>query len=89
LATTPKQTKPSKRSTARTFWAARWSSTKRVRSVKVEAPAADVVVTAAGVAVVDAEDTAAEVVAVAVEDEVAAVDTVVAAEAAAIANLVL
>ncbi len=84
---TPKQTKRSKRSTARIFWAVRWSSTKRVRSVKAEAPAADVAATVEEAVVVGAAVTAV-VVAVAVEDEVEAADTVVVvvAEAAAIAS---
>lgn len=86
MATTPKRTKRSKRSTARIFWAALWSSTKRVLSVKAAVPAADVAATVAeAVLVVDVAVTAAEVVAAAVED--AAAVTVVAAEvAAAIAN---
>src|ERR1700733_7456690 len=83
LATTPKRTRQLKRSTARIFSAALWSSMKRVRSGKAEARAEDVAATGAGAAAGDAAVMAAEVVAADVED--AAVVMVV-AEAAAIVN---
>src|SRR5580692_8029273 len=84
LATTPKRTKQSKRSTARIFSAALWSSMKRVRSGKAAGRAVDVAATVAGAAGVDAAVRAAGGVAADVEDA-AAVVTVV-AEAAAIVN---
>src|SRR6202050_2038499 len=84
LATTPKRTKQSKRSTARIFSAAPWSSTKRVRSGKAAARAGDGVATVVAAGAVDEAVMAAAVVVADVEDA-AAVVTVV-AEAAATVN---
>src|SRR5580704_8868747 len=85
LATTPRRTKQSKRSTARIFSAALWSSTKRVRSGKAAARAEGVAATVAEGGAADAAVMAAVAGAVDVEDAAAVVTVVVVvAEAAAI-----